>query len=78
MITNMAPRPKTVSTAAAARIAGMTPAAFNRAMQRERDRGRDYRVRQDLWPDGRTPRWDENAVRAWAIGTGRAEKEAEQ
>ena len=54
-----------MTTAQAAALAGMTPARFRSEMTRERARGRDHRAPRDLWPDARTPLWDEVSVRAW-------------
>ena len=52
-----------LTTAQAAALAGMTPAAFRKEMSRERARGRDYRL---PGPDARTPLWDETRVREWS------------
>ena len=52
-----------LTTAQAAKLAGMSPAAFRREMSRERARGRDCRR---PGPDARTPLWDEAGVREWA------------
>ncbi len=54
-----------LTTAQAAELAGITPASFKREMSRERERGRDYRMPESAWPDRRSPRWDEAAIRAW-------------
>jgi len=51
--------------AQAAALAGMSSAAFRKAMTLERQRGRDYRQPRESWPDARTPRWDADAVSAW-------------
>lgn len=59
------PKPKPISTKEAAEIAGMTPATFRNAMIRERNRGRDYRIKQ---LDERTPVWDEHAIHTWNSG----------
>lgn len=53
-----------VSTAEAAALAGLTPSAFRVYMTRERARGRDYRL---PGPDMRTPLWDSERVREWAV-----------
>jgi hypothetical protein len=59
-----------ISTARAAEIAGLTPAAFRKAASRERARvgGVDLQARRDRWPDARTPMYDERKVRAWVAG----------
>ena len=54
-----------MTTAQAAALAGMSPAAFRKAMTLERRRGRDYRLPPAEWPDARTPLWDADAVREW-------------
>jgi hypothetical protein len=41
---------------------------FHKAMMRERQRGRDYRLPRDQWIDARTPLYDTRAVQAWAEG----------
>lgn len=70
------PRSKPVMTPEAMKAAGITnPATFRKAMLRERQKGRDYRLPRDQWLDGRTPLWDEQALKAWAAGRPeRAEK----
>ena len=55
-----------MTTAQAAALAGMSPAAFRKAMTLERRRGRDYRRPPEEWPDARTPLWDAELVREWA------------
>lgn len=55
-----------MTTAQAAALAGMDPATFRKAMTRERQRGRDYRLPPDEWPDARTPLWDRTAVAKWS------------
>mgnify|MGYP003427718806 FL=1 len=55
-----------MTTAEAAALAGMSPAAFRKAMTLERQRGRDYRQPRESWPDARTPLWDADAVRQWS------------
>lgn len=53
------------TTAQAAKVAGITPAAFRREMNRLRTTGTDLRLPLYRWPDARTPLYDEDAVRAW-------------
>ena len=71
-------RSRPITTAEAAKIAGMTIAAFRKAMQRLRLQERnpvDLRLPEAEWFPGSNPAWDERAVRAWAAGRlGRAEK----
>ena len=55
-----------MTTAQAAALAGMSPAAFRKAMTLERRRGRDYRLPPAEWPDARTPMWDADAVGNWS------------
>ena len=62
----MSPRSRPGTTREAAALAGMTVDAFNKAMQRERAKGRDYRYPQDQWYAGKTPKWDLTAVAGWA------------
>ena len=54
------------TTVEAAALAGLTPETFRKAMQRERAKGRDYRMPVDQWYPGNNPAWDEAHVRAWA------------
>ena len=49
----------------AAKLSGLAPDGFRRAMSRERAAGRDHRAPKDQWPDARTPLWDEASLRAW-------------
>ena len=64
-------RSRPITTAEAAALAGMTIAAFRKAMQRlrlqERNR-QDFRLPESEWFPGSNPAWDERAVRAWAAG----------
>jgi hypothetical protein len=62
------PRPRPVNTAQAAELAGMDQATFRKAMMRERQRGRDYRLPEAQWVDKRTPLYDGTAVESWAKG----------
>jgi hypothetical protein len=59
-----------ISTARAAELAGLTPAAFRKAASRERARvgGRDLQALRDTWPDARTPMYDRRAVERWVAG----------
>lgn len=52
----------TLTTAEAARLANMGPAAFRREMSRARTKGTDLRV---PGPDERTPHWDAARLTAW-------------
>lgn len=54
-----------LTTAQAAKVAGITPAAFRREVIRERARGRELQAPRESWPDGRTPVYDEATVRQW-------------
>ena len=55
-----------MTTAQAAALAGMSSAAFRKAMTLERRQGRDYRQPRETWPDARTPLWDRVAVAKWS------------
>lgn len=57
--------PRTLYTSEAAKMAGITQASFRREASREAARGNDLHAPADLWPDPRTPLWDEVLVRAW-------------
>ena len=35
-------------------------------MSKERKSGKEFHAPRDLWPDKRTPLWDEEKVLAWA------------
>lgn len=72
-------RSRPITTAEAATVAGMSPEAFRKAMQRLRAKGHgDYRLPESEWYPGGNPAWDERAVRAWAAGRPeRAEKKRE-
>lgn len=70
----MSPRSRPGTTREAASLAGLSVDAFNKAMQRERAKGRDYRYPEDEWYSGKAPKWDLTAVGAWA---GSAEKKRE-
>ena len=67
-----------MTTAQAAALAGMSPAAFRKAMTLERQRGRDYRQPRETWPDARTPLWDADAVSAWDAGRQRRNNRKDQ
>lgn len=54
-----------LTTAAAATLAGLTPASFRREMNRARAAGVDCRLPADQWPDQRTPLWDGDQLRPW-------------
>lgn len=66
----------TITTKEAAERAGLLPASFRGEMTRERARGRDHRAPRDLWPDGRTPLWDESSIRTWLEGRARSDRES--
>lgn len=57
------PHDATLTTTAAAALAGLSPASFRKEMQRQRQRGADFRR---PGPDARTPLWDRASVEAWA------------
>lgn len=54
-----------LTTAQAAALAEVTPAGFRSTMTAERKRGVDLRLPEELWPDKRTPLWDEARLRTW-------------
>ncbi len=60
------PRSRPGTTREAAALAGLSIDAFNKAMQRERAKGRDYRYPEDQWYGERATKWDLTAVAAWA------------
>lgn len=66
----------TITTKEAAELAGLLPASFRGEMTRERARGRDHRAPRDLWPDGRTPLWDESSIHTWLEGRARSDRES--
>lgn len=51
-----------LTTAEGAKLLGMEPSSFRRAMMRARDSGVDLRV---PGPDARTPLWDGDGLRKW-------------
>ena len=55
-----------LTTSQAAEIAGVPTEQFRSAMSKERKNGKEYHAPKDLWPDKRTPMWDEEKVTAWA------------
>ena len=70
----MSPRSRPGTTREAAALAGLSIDAFNKAMQRERAKGRDYRYPADQWYSGKAPKWDLTAIAGWSAenkqGTG--------
>lgn len=54
----------TLTTTAAAALAGLSTASFRKEMQRQRTKGNDFRR---PGPDARTPLWDRVSVEAWAV-----------
>ena len=73
----MSPRSRPGTTREAAALAGLSVDAFNKAMQRERAKGRDYRYPEDQWYSGKAPTWDLTAVEGWVSTRKRAEKKRE-
>lgn len=64
----MTPRSKghrALTTTEAAALVEQDASTFRSAMTRERQRGHDYRLPRDAWPDGRTPMWDSKQLEAW-------------
>lgn len=66
----------TLTTKEAALLSGIATASFRGEMTRERARGRDHRAPRDLWPDGRTPLWDESSIRTWLESRARSDRES--
>lgn len=59
----MASVAESLTTDQAAELAGLSRAAlFTLALRARRD-GVELRAPRDTWPDGRTPRWDGDALR---------------
>lgn len=56
---------RSLTTNEAAEIAGMSQSAFRGAMTRARAEGVEIRLPENEWPDKRSPRWDEAALREW-------------
>lgn len=55
-----------LTTSQAAELAGLPKEQFRSAMSKERKNGKEFHVPRDLWPDARTPMWDEKKVKEWA------------
>ncbi len=55
-----------LTTSKAAELVGLPKEQFRSAMSKERKSGKEYHAPRDLWPDKRTPLWDEEKVLAWA------------
>lgn len=54
-----------LTTSQAAELVGMEPRGFRRAMNRLRAEGTDFRLPVEVWPDRRSPLWDEDGLRLW-------------
>ena len=54
-----------LTTQQAATLAGMTTGVFRAHASRQRAIGNEMRAPRDEWDDGRTPKWDEDKVKAW-------------
>lgn len=67
-----------MNTTQAAGLAGLTPAAFRRAMTRERDRGNDMRLPPDRWTDQRTPEYDNRKIKAWTVKRAEKKRQGDQ
>lgn len=64
-----------LSTSEAAALAGLPKDQFRSAMTKERKNGKDFHAPREQWPDGRTPLWDEEKVRAWAKARRKRQKQ---
>ena len=56
---------KTLTTAQAAELAGLAQSSFRGEATRAAQKGTDLHAPREVWPDARTPLWDEKKVRAW-------------
>lgn len=58
-------RRRPLTTADAAKLAGITPSGFHSTMSQLRKTGVDLRLPVEEWPDRRTPLWDAARLEAW-------------
>lgn len=55
-----------LTTSQAAALTGLPQEQFRSAMSKERKNGKEFHAPRELWPDARTPLWDEERVLTWA------------
>jgi hypothetical protein len=55
-----------LTTSQAAALTGLPQEQFRSAMSKERKNGKEFHAPRELWPDARTPLWDEEKVLTWA------------
>ena len=53
-----------LTTTQAAAMLGITPSSFRSKASRARAKGHEWRTPREQWPDGRTPLYDTEAIRA--------------